>query len=184
MSIHDEQTVTPLRGQHEIDSTNFTPYELSLLVEVATASVNRLSSRLFSPILPSKLLSTYSYSNTQEYRDVESADTAVSLELAQLILNLRSQSYTPPIPPTSADDSEVTTPMADVHHNMQIVTKTFACDGCDKRFGSNKNLARHLKLHRNERKHVCTVCNRGFNRGDYLRKHASIHQGVKGVSIY
>jgi hypothetical protein len=119
-----------------MDSTNFSPFELNLLVDISTA-VNRLSNahknqssiRLGSPILPST-----------------------------------PRSYTPPTPPLYKVDIPMTSSsMADAPSNTQIVTKTFARDECDKRFENKRNLARHLMLHKNERKHVCTVCDRAWH---------------------
>jgi uncharacterized Zn-finger protein len=101
-----------------------------------------------------------------------------SLESSELHLAMRFRSYSPSL--SAGKTNRQYNPMADEKHSKPKGTKPLACDECDKRFGNKKNLARHLKLHRNERNYVCTVCNRRFNRADYLKKHlSSLHQGVK-----
>jgi uncharacterized Zn-finger protein len=200
------EQVNPLREPLELKTTHFTPFELSLL-EIAVP-VNRLSNREHSPTSSFNIkqdypdtefaetatslelylhsqsytppLPTVSLSTLQAYPEAKKEE---SLEPSELYLEKRFRSYSPTHSGGGTNGRNNT--LEEEHHNTQRVIKNFACDGCDRRFGSKKNLARHLKLHMNERKYVCTVCNRGFNRGDYLKKHdASMHQGVNGVGFY
>jgi hypothetical protein len=102
MGSDDEmQTVKPLREPLELNPAHFSPFELSLL-EVASP-LNLVSNRVHSPISPFILLSTYSFNNTHNYPDTE---TAASLMRTQLLLKLNSQSYTPPLSTASPSASQ------------------------------------------------------------------------------
>jgi uncharacterized Zn-finger protein len=203
---YEMQMVKPLREPLEMDSSHFSTFELSLLTDVATAA-KLLTNREHYPISPSFLLSTYSLNNSQDYPDTETAaslertklllklhsqsytpplSTASpsalqaypgsqkeeSLEL--LHLDMRSQSYSPT---HSADRKANGQYTDDQYHHTQTVAKNLACHGCDKNFTSKKTLARHMKLHLNERNYECSFCKRKFNRSDYLKKHLNLHPG-------
>jgi hypothetical protein len=207
MGSDDEiQAVKTLKEPLELNSAHFSPFELSLL-EVASP-VNLVSNRAHSPISPSILLSTYSFNNTHDYPDTE---TAASLERTKLLSKLHSQSYTPPLsiaspsasqsyPGTQKNESlkllhlgmrsqsHTSTHSADIrtngqytddqYHHTQTATKKLTCHGCYKNFTSKKTLARHMKVHLNERNYECTFCKSRFNRSDYLKKHLKLHPGV------
>ncbi|XP_043242030.1 zinc finger protein 775-like isoform X35 [Amphibalanus amphitrite] len=51
----------------------------------------------------------------------------------------------------------------------------FKCDLCDVRLKRKAHMARHRRIHTNERPHVCTVCFKGFIRREHLQRHLKIH---------
>jgi uncharacterized Zn-finger protein len=42
------------------------------------------------------------------------------------------------------------------------------CTQCLKKFGSSSALAKHKATHSDERKYICTICEKGFKRQDHL----------------
>ncbi|XP_043242038.1 zinc finger protein 316-like isoform X42 [Amphibalanus amphitrite] len=52
----------------------------------------------------------------------------------------------------------------------------FKCDLCDVRLKRKAHMARHRRIHTNERPHVCTVCFKGFIRREHLQRHLKIHE--------
>jgi hypothetical protein len=157
------QAVRPLREPLELNSAHFSRFELSLL-QTANIRFNHeiSSSQLCIPVSPPLL---------QEYPD---SDIEKPLELSKLLLELRSRPYSPTYSTDRKPNGQYT-PVDDQYHKTHPVTKTFTCAGCDKKFTSKKNIARHMKLHLNERGYECAVCNKRFNRIDYLKKHLKLH---------
>ena len=42
------------------------------------------------------------------------------------------------------------------------------CTQCLKKFGSSSALAKHKATHSDERKYICSICEKGFKRQDHL----------------
>ncbi|KAF0302635.1 Zinc finger protein 467 [Amphibalanus amphitrite] len=57
---------------------------------------------------------------------------------------------------------------------LTVLTR-FKCDLCDVRLKRKAHMARHRRIHTNERPHVCTVCFKGFIRREHLQRHLKIH---------
>ena len=55
-----------------------------------------------------------------------------------------------------------------VFHHQE---KKFSCDKCDKVFGRNDGLKRHMLTHTLEKRYICEFCNRLFNQSSNLIKH-------------
>ena len=53
------------------------------------------------------------------------------------------------------------------------------CGVCEKVFGSQADLARHMRIHTNEKPYECDVCEKRFTRADGLRDHMRIHTNEK-----
>ena len=49
-------------------------------------------------------------------------------------------------------------------HSIPAEEKPFVCDECNKSFGWEKNLKRHMKIHTGEKPVVCNVCEKQFPR--------------------
>ncbi|KAL7300205.1 hypothetical protein TKK_0007048 [Trichogramma kaykai] len=56
-----------------------------------------------------------------------------------------------------------------------ITTRNFPCDLCPKRFTDQNSLARHRKLHTEDRPFQCLECQKTFPTANILRKHLSTH---------
>ncbi|CAL8080183.1 unnamed protein product [Orchesella dallaii] len=55
----------------------------------------------------------------------------------------------------------------------------FNCEVCNKAFGSERDLRKHLVVHRTESNFVCEECGKAFRRPESLKKHKMIHTGDK-----
>ena len=67
-----------------------------------------------------------------------------------------------------------------IHHEVG----SFKCDDCEKTFGSNFNLQRHIKkLHMKERSFKCTLCNISFNRSYNLERHLEAHKAQNDLKF-
>ena len=59
----------------------------------------------------------------------------------------------------------------------------YACDRCEKTFGTGKSLKRHISIiHLGERKFPCLECGKAFGRSSHLNKHVLfVHKGLKST---
>jgi hypothetical protein len=57
--------------------------------------------------------------------------------------------------------------------------KQFECSLCDKKFNRKNYLRVHIRNHTGVKQFECSVCNKKFNRRNYLREHIRNHTGVK-----
>ena len=53
------------------------------------------------------------------------------------------------------------------------------CDVCEKMFGSPKNLAKHMRIHTNEKPYEYDVCEKRYSDGGNLQRHMRIHTNEK-----
>ena len=79
--------------------------------------------------------------------------------------------------PDEEDDLEAN------HHQIQKGKTTFKkkgvkrkrtqheCDVCEKVFQYPSNLARHMRIHTNERPYECDVCEKAFRESGHLKRH-------------
>ncbi|NXW63050.1 OVOL2 factor, partial [Eurystomus gularis] len=55
----------------------------------------------------------------------------------------------------------------------------FSCPVCQKSFGFQRMLNRHLKCHSEVKRHLCPYCGKGFNDTFDLKRHVRTHTGVR-----
>ncbi|CAG2185586.1 KRAB [Mytilus edulis] len=60
-----------------------------------------------------------------------------------------------------------------------IIGKVYNCFLCKKVFTIESAMIRHIKLHKEKRKHRCKTCGKGFNQKHQLQKHEVIHTECK-----
>ncbi|XP_044748213.1 transcriptional regulator ovo-like isoform X4 [Coccinella septempunctata] len=79
-----------------------------------------------------------------------------------------------------------------VRHSARIEDKTklaaittedghtnFCCRVCNKTFGLQRLLNRHMKCHSDVKRYLCTFCGKGFNDTFDLKRHTRTHTGVR-----
>mmetsp|Transcript_20306 Transcript_20306/g.40957 ORF Transcript_20306/g.40957 Transcript_20306/m.40957 type:complete len:402 (+) Transcript_20306:66-1271(+) len=57
--------------------------------------------------------------------------------------------------------------------------KPFACDVCQKRFGTRSLVKRHKMIHSDSRPHPCPDCPKRFRQREHLIKHQRLHTGER-----
>ena len=67
----------------------------------------------------------------------------------------------------------------DLKKHMKKHLKIYMCDICDFRTGSRCYLAKHMRIHGDERPFVCNICGKGFKLAEGYSKHMAIHSEVK-----
>ncbi|KAM7028229.1 PREDICTED: putative transcription factor Ovo-like 1 [Sturnus vulgaris] len=58
-------------------------------------------------------------------------------------------------------------------------SELFSCPVCQKSFGFQRMLNRHLKCHSEVKRHRCPYCGKGFNDTFDLKRHVRTHTGVR-----
>lgn len=58
-----------------------------------------------------------------------------------------------------------------LHRNLL----THKCDRCDKAFASEEFLKKHTQEDHIDRAYDCSICKKGFTRGEHLIRHLKIH---------
>lgn len=63
-----------------------------------------------------------------------------------------------------------------VHHKTHSGAKSFKCALCERRYTTQINLDRHIRvIHKRERQHTCSTCRQTFAQLESLRLHQSVH---------
>ena len=58
----------------------------------------------------------------------------------------------------------------------------FKCDYCEKEFGYEVALIKHIRIHTGERPHKCTICDKGFSQSSGLYAHMRMHSNLRPYS--
>lgn len=65
-------------------------------------------------------------------------------------------------------------------HMEKHMEAVFQCDKCEKKFTTEKRLAKHTKfVHENYRPFKCSICGKGFTINGKLKTHSVVHTGEK-----
>lgn len=67
------------------------------------------------------------------------------------------------------------------HVRIHLGMKLFKCDKCGIRYGREETLKRHLMMHSNKRPYACSVCPKSFTRAEYLVAHMQAHNRTRHV---
>lgn len=72
---------------------------------------------------------------------------------------------------------------AKVHIRAHCGAKPYICSWtkCNRKFGQGSHLNRHTKIHKNIRKHICTICKHSFVQKSNLNAHIRIHQPINKI---
>lgn len=67
-----------------------------------------------------------------------------------------------------------------IHHRSHSAVKSFKCTLCERRYTNQTNLDRHIRvIHKRERQHTCSTCQRTFTQLESLRIHQSVHEAER-----
>lgn len=67
-----------------------------------------------------------------------------------------------------------------IHQKTHSGTKSFTCSLCEKRFTSQTNLGRHIRvIHKPQNHHTCSTCQKTFDQLASLRLHQSVHEAER-----
>lgn len=70
-----------------------------------------------------------------------------------------------------------------VHHKIHSGVKAFKCSSCGRCYTSQINLDRHIRvIHKQERQHTCSTCQKTFKQLASLRLHQSVHEAERNFS--
>lgn len=73
--------------------------------------------------------------------------------------------------------------LLNAHHKTHTGAKNHECTMCQKRYTSQSNLDRHIRVfHCQERQHKCTTCHKMFSQLSSLRLHQSVHMAERKFS--
>ncbi|XP_050507729.1 transcriptional regulator ovo-like isoform X1 [Diabrotica virgifera virgifera] len=86
--------------------------------------------------------------------------------------------------PLANQDTVRTTTRTDDKTKVASITTedgqtNFACRICNKTFGLQRLLNRHMKCHSDVKRYLCTFCGKGFNDTFDLKRHTRTHTGVR-----
>ncbi|XP_051041223.1 transcriptional repressor CTCFL [Phodopus roborovskii] len=76
---------------------------------------------------------------------------------------------------SSAPNAETTTPP----RGAKGKTRTFQCDACPFTSSKFSTFTRHVKIHSDERPHLCHLCLKAFRTVTLLRNHVNTHTGTR-----
>ncbi|XP_005074636.1 transcriptional repressor CTCFL [Mesocricetus auratus] len=105
-------------------------------------------------------------------RNDEGKDEAV---LTISHLSLQDQQGQAASEQTSAPGAETTKPPRGVRGK----TRTFQCDACPFTSSKFSTFTRHVKIHNDERPHLCHLCLKAFRTVTLLRNHVNTHTGTR-----
>uniref|UniRef100_A0A6P7FQ74 Protein krueppel-like isoform X2 n=1 Tax=Diabrotica virgifera virgifera TaxID=50390 RepID=A0A6P7FQ74_DIAVI len=90
--------------------------------------------------------------------------------------------------PLANQDTVRTTTRTDDKTKVASITTedgqtNFACRICNKTFGLQRLLNRHMKCHSDVKRYLCTFCGKGFNDTFDLKRHTRTHTGRSNIIL-